>query len=105
MATPREGDDTRHARLCSNRDVLAECLFNGGMMLGTIQRIRNIPATGIPHCADQAIAARNVELCYFQQVDTLEPHLCGSHTELIQGNLVITPSGHRLPNTPLTRNR
>ena len=106
-ATPvaREGDDIRHARLGSYRDVLAECLFNGGMILGTVQRIRNRPAAGIPHCADEAVAARNVELCYFQQVNTLKPHLCGSHTELVQRNLVITPSRNRLPDTALTRDR
>src|SRR3984885_9988879 len=105
MAIPREGDDTRHARLCSNRVDLAECLYKGGMMLGTVQRIRNRPASGIPHCADETVASRNVELCYFQQIDTLEPHLCGRHTELVQRNLLITPSGNRLLDTSLARDR
>src|SRR5579884_129038 len=95
-AVSRKCDDVRYAGFCRRRDVFSKRPFNRIVVFRAVQCIRNRPATGIGHRADESVTARDIPVILFKQINAFEANLRGVGTKLIQRNMLITPAANGL---------
>ncbi len=76
-AVSRERNDVRNARFGGKRNVFSKSLFDGGVILDSIEGLGNVPATGVSHRADEAVALGNLVLIRFEEINAFQSNLCG----------------------------
>src|SRR5271165_1084628 len=96
LAVSREGDDVGHAGLRGQRDVLAEGRLDRGVILDAVHRLGDGAAPGIAHGADKAVAAGDLPLIDFEEVDAFQADFRANRTELIDGHLLVAPAASGL---------
>ena len=102
-AIPGKCDHVRHTLLRRYRNIFPEGLLDLRVIFHPVQSVGNIPAAGIPHAANQPVAAWHLPLFHTQQVNRLQPHLRAPLAQLVQRNFLVTPARNGLLDSPLAR--